>query len=160
MLKFITRCSCDFEDLRKRYLPSGFLRFQFDSTRKRMSTVLNLDEAEATEHSYPRRLHVKGASEIILESCNYYLDENGEKRVLTDEVKQKINETIKGFAMQALRTIGFAYKDLLQGEGGPNHDQMSEDVCHLAAIEEKNNVLIAIAGIKDIIREEVPEAVR
>ena len=37
---------------------------------------------------------------------------------------------------------------------------MSVDVCHLAAIEEKNNVLIAIAGIKDIIREEVPEAVR
>lgn len=30
----------------------------------------------------------------------------------------------------------------------------------MASIEERNNVLIAIAGIKDIIREEVPEAVR
>lgn len=59
-----------------------------------------------------------------------------------------------------MRTIAFAYKDLLENEGGANHDEMSEDVCHLAAIEEKNNVLIAIAGIKDIIREEVPAAVR
>ena len=125
-----------------------------------MSTVLNLDDGEETEHSYPKRLHVKGASEIILESCNYYLDENGEKKVLTAEVKAEIYSTINRFAMQALRTIGFAYKDLLQGEGGSNHDQMSEDICHLAAIEEKNNVLIAIAGIKDIIREEVPAAVR
>lgn len=160
MLKFITRCSCDFEDLRKRYLPAGFLRFQFDSTRKRMSTVITLDDSEPTEHNYGKRLHVKGASEIILESCNYYLDENGEKQVLSDEVKEKINDTIKSFAMQALRTIAFAYKDLLQNEGGPNHDDMSEDLCHLAKIEEKNNVLIAIAGIKDIIREEVPDAVR
>lgn len=122
MLKFIHRCTCDYMDLRRRYLPSGYLRFQFDSTRKRMSTVLQLDKSEETEHSYPKRLHVKGASEIILESCNYYLDSNGEKKVLTEEVKQKINDTIKGFAMQALRTIGFAYKDLLEGEGGPNHD--------------------------------------
>lgn len=37
---------------------------------------------------------------------------------------------------------------------------MSEDNPHLALIEEKENVLIAIAGIKDIIREEVPDAVR
>lgn len=160
MLKFITRCNCDFEVLRTKYLPSGFLRFQFDSTRKRMSTVLNLDESEETEHNYPKRLHVKGASEIILESCNYYLDSDGNKQDLTEDVKAKINETIKNFATQALRTIGFAYKDLLAGEGGADHDRMGEDNPHLAEIEEKNNVLIAIAGIKDIIREEVPEAVR
>lgn len=160
MLKFITRCNCDFEVLRTKYLPSGFLRFQFDSTRKRMSTVLNLDESEETEHNNPKRLHVKGASEIILESCNYYLDADGNKQDLTEDVKAKINETIKNFATQALRTIGFAYKDLLAGEGGADHDRMCEDNPHLAEIEEKNNVLIAIAGIKDIIREEVPEAVR
>lgn len=160
MLKFITRCNCDFEVLRTKYLPSGFLRFQFDSTRKRMSTVLNLDESEETEHNYPKRLHVKGASEIILESCNYYLDSDGNKQDLTEDVKAKINETIKNFATQALRTIGFAYKDLLAGEGGADHDRMGEDNPHLAEIEEKNNVLIAIAGIKDIIREEVPKAVR
>ena len=98
MLKFITRCNCDFEVLRNKFLPSGFLRFQFDSTRKRMSTVLNLDESEETENNYPKRLHVKGASEIILESCHYYLDADGNKQELTEDIKAKINETIKSFA--------------------------------------------------------------
>lgn len=49
-----------------------------------MSTVLQLDDNEPTENQYPKRLHVKGASEIIIESCNYYLDEQGEKKELTD----------------------------------------------------------------------------
>lgn len=79
MLKFITRCDCDFIALRSRYLPAGYLRFQFDSARKRMSTVIHLDEGTATEHHYNKRLHVKGASEIILESCKYYIDKDGQK---------------------------------------------------------------------------------
>jgi Ca2+ transporting ATPase len=37
---------------------------------------------------------------------------------------------------------------------------MSEENPKLAKIEESDNVLIAIAGIKDIIRDEVPDAVR
>lgn len=88
MLKFIQRCDCDYMGLRDKYLPSGYLRFQFDSTRKRMSTVVHLDESETSEYNYPKRLHVKGASEIILESCHYFLDENGQKQELTDEVKE------------------------------------------------------------------------
>jgi magnesium-transporting ATPase (P-type) len=55
------------------------LRFPFDSARKRMSTVLELNTTEATEYGYPKRLHVKGASEIILETCSHYLDFNGQK---------------------------------------------------------------------------------
>ena len=79
MLKFIHRCDCDFINLRSRYLPTGYLRFQFDSARKRMSTVIHLDDSETTEHGYQKRLHVKGASEIVLESCKYYLDRDGTK---------------------------------------------------------------------------------
>ena len=40
-----------------------------------MSSILkNLGN---TEHGYDGRIHLKGAAEIILESCNTYLDENG-----------------------------------------------------------------------------------
>lgn len=78
MLKFISRCDCDYIALRSKYLPAGYLRFQFDSSRKRMSTVITVD-GEQTEHGYNQRLHVKGASEIILESCSYYLDKEGNK---------------------------------------------------------------------------------
>lgn len=98
MLKFIARCKCDYVAMRSRYLPSGFLRFQFDSARKRMSTVIVLDDSEPTEHNYNHRIHVKGASEIVLESCTHYLDKDGNKQPIDDSIKELLNDTIKNFA--------------------------------------------------------------
>lgn len=160
MLKFITRCDCDVNALRSGHLPADLLRFQFDSARKRMSTVI---ECEGTEYEYPKRLHVKGASEIVLATCSHYLDASGSKVELSDSMVNQLNDTIQGFAKQALRTIAFAYKDLRPDEGGPAHEDMvrAEDgkETKVAVIEEAGLTLIAIAGIKDIIREEVPLAV-
>lgn len=117
-----------------------------------------------SETGYPKRLHVKGASEIILATCKYYLDSEGNKIELTDNMVNQINDTIQSFAKKALRTIVFAYKDLNQDDGGPSHERMAVDPetgkeTKVAEIEESGLVLIAIAGIKDIIREEVPKAV-
>ena len=39
-----------------------------------MSTVVEVLTGEKTEHGYSKRLHVKGASEIVLGTCNFYLD--------------------------------------------------------------------------------------
>jgi magnesium-transporting ATPase (P-type) len=50
------------------------MRFQFDSARKRMSTILTIPEGEQTENNYNKRLHIKGASEIVLETCKYYIN--------------------------------------------------------------------------------------
>jgi Ca2+ transporting ATPase len=58
-----------------------------------------------------------------------------------------------------LRTIAFAYKDLEENEGGPAHEDKKEG-SKIYDIEEGGLTLIGIAGIKDIIREEVPEAVQ
>lgn len=69
-----------------------------------------------------------------------------------------IKEAITRFAEKALRTITLAYKDLKSGDGGPNHDDMHEDKV-LRVIEKTGFTLISILGIKDIIRQEVPEAV-
>ena len=65
---------------------------------------------------------------------------------------------IGNYAHKALRTIAFAYKDLAEEEGGVNHDEKREG-SKIFKIEESGLTLICIAGIKDIIREEVPEAV-
>ena len=86
MLKFITRCSIDYAALRKQLLPKEYLRFQFDSSRKRMATVVELPEAH--ENGHTKRLHVKGASEIVVETCSHYLDEEGNAQVLDDQMKQ------------------------------------------------------------------------
>jgi len=64
------------------------LRFPFDSARKRMSTVLEFDadgdDQEHFEHGYPKRIHTKGASEIVLQTCTHYLNDQGKKTVLDD----------------------------------------------------------------------------
>ena len=57
-----------------------------------------------------------------------------------------------------MRTFAFAYKDLYENEGGPGHENRNEgSKCY--EIEESGLTLIAVVGIKDIIREEVPRAV-
>ena len=122
-----------------------------------MSTILQ--NIENAEYSYDKRIHIKGASEIVLQSCRYYLDENGRKLDLLDEMRSDLLETINSYAKQALRTICFAYKDLRPNDGGVNHeDDDSEGV--IKAVEKEDFILIAIVGIKDIIRPEVPKAVK
>lgn len=152
MLKFIKRCGCDFEGVRKSCIPKDFVRFQFDSARKRMSTIINPVGADF------KRIHIKGASEIVLESCTHYIDANGDKQPIDDQMKNLLMDTIKSYAKNALRTIAFAYKDLDSAIGGPTHEEMIEG-SKIAVVEESDNILIAIAGIMDIIREEVPGAV-
>jgi len=44
MLKFIVRCDIDYENMRKIYVPKDMVRFQFDSARKRMSTLIELPD--------------------------------------------------------------------------------------------------------------------
>jgi magnesium-transporting ATPase (P-type) len=44
-----------------------------------MSTILELHNDEKTEHDHPRRIHCKGASEIVLSTCSHYLNADGVK---------------------------------------------------------------------------------
>ncbi|NDB86668.1 MAG: hypothetical protein EB127_28835 [Alphaproteobacteria bacterium] len=39
-----------------------------------MSTILEIPLDEKTDHNHPRRIHTKGASEIVLATCSTYLD--------------------------------------------------------------------------------------
>jgi magnesium-transporting ATPase (P-type) len=74
-------------------------------------------------------------------------------------MKQQLNEQIKTYAKQALRAIAFGYKDLKQSDGGKDHKDIDEG-SKIYKIEETGFTLICIAGIKDIIRPEVPSAIR
>jgi Ca2+-transporting ATPase len=86
MLKFIQRCGVDYVKLRSTHIdPETKLRFPFDSARKRMSTVIDTG-SENTDHGYAKRIHTKGASEIILGTCTHYLNESGTKVPLDDQM--------------------------------------------------------------------------
>jgi P-type Ca2+ transporter type 2B len=157
ILKMLDKFECKYEDLRAKHLKDPFIRFQFTSRRKKMGSVLT--EIHDNEFSYDKRLHVKGAAEIVLNSCTYYIDENGNKKELTDEKKHDIiDNVIEHFARDALRTICLAYKDLKEGEGGATHEDEHEDGVN-RVVEKLGLTCIAILGIRDIIRPEVPDAV-
>jgi len=59
------------------------------------------------------RLHMKGASEIILGFCDkiHYWETN-EVVELTPEIRAGIEEAIKTMAKASLRTISCAYKEI------------------------------------------------
>jgi Ca2+ transporting ATPase len=155
MTELIDRMDCDQKILQERHLPEHKIRFPFSSKRKRMSTVLeNLE----TSNAYGKRLHIKGASEIVKNCCSHYLDEAGNVKELTDSVNKQLDDVIHGFAKEALRTICLAYKDLIPEECGVNHDNPKD--ADVKEIEKSGLTLICIFGIMDIVRPEVPGAVK
>ena len=85
-----------------------------------MSTIL---ENLQTKNSYGKRLHIKGASEIVKNCCSHYLDAEGNVQTMTDEIKGNLDNVINKYAQKALRTIAVAYKDLSLNENGPEHDE-------------------------------------
>jgi magnesium-transporting ATPase (P-type) len=84
MMKNVHRAGFDIEGVRDKLVPpiEELLRFPFDSARKRMTTVVVYPEGTPcpTETGYNKRLHMKGASEIVLECCDHFLDGTGEKK--------------------------------------------------------------------------------
>jgi Ca2+-transporting ATPase len=94
-----------------------------------------------------RRAFMKGAPEVILERCSSRL--NGDEAIPLDDGERKkillANETM---AMDALRVLAIAYRDLSES------DAQSEDTI------EKNLVFLGLIGMMDPPREEAIEAVR
>jgi Ca2+ transporting ATPase len=156
MLIFMNKIGENVNDHRAKHMPENYVRFQFTSKRKRMSTIIH--NCGKTEHGYDRRVHMKGAAEIVLDECSFYLNDQGQKTPLTDSVKQNFLKTITVYASQSLRTISFAYRDLKSGEGGPEHNLLKEGD-YLYEVEKGGYTLVGIIGIKDVIRPEVPLAV-
>lgn len=52
------------EEVRKKYLPKKYVRFHFNSKRKKMSTIIK--NVAKNDSSYDKRIHMKGAPEIVL----------------------------------------------------------------------------------------------
>lgn len=131
------------------------IRFPFTSGRKRMSTVIQNAHGK---DSYDRRLLIKGASELITKSCQYYLNEEGQQCNFDDQQRSKIDTVIKNYAKEALRTIAIAYRDLEPGLCGEKHNEPRDAA--IKDIETSGLTLVAILGIYDVPREEVPGSIK
>jgi len=108
----------------------------FDSSKKRMSVFVK-------DNRGGHFVFVKGAPDMLLERCAFYISENGIKP-LTKAIQKKITEQNNNMAQNALRVLGFAYKPLASA------DDRTDD----------NLIFAGLAGMIDPPRPEAYEAVR
>lgn len=113
----------------------------FDSMRKMMSTIHR--EKDGTLIQY-----TKGAVEMLLKNSTKYLDKDGNEKILTNEIKEKIKEKNKGFADEALRVLGACYKKLDSDTKNFDADKIENEM-----------TFIGFVGMIDPCREEVFKAI-
>ncbi|KAJ3038190.1 Calcium-transporting ATPase 10, plasma membrane-type [Rhizophlyctis rosea] len=154
LLVFTTKLGTAYEQMRKNVKNVENGTWSFSSDRKRMSTLVEpFVRAYASTKRAKYRLYTKGASEIVLSLCTHILDSKGKTITpITTGDTTRIQRTIKRWASQGLRTVALAYRDTDQAlstyEGATKKDDPEHDL-----------VFIALVGIKDPLRKEVPGAV-
>lgn len=114
----------------------------FNSSRKRMGVVVKSNKTGAL------RAHWKGASEIVLNLCDKYMDADGNVVPLDEAKVKELKGVIITFADDALRTLCLGCREI---DKCPGRDE---------AIPEKGFILLAIVGIKDPVRPGVKDAVK
>ncbi|KAI3375629.1 hypothetical protein L3Q82_003943 [Scortum barcoo] len=134
----------DYQTIRDQFPEEKLFKvYTFNSARKSMSTVLKNDDG-----SY--RMFSKGASEILLRKCSKILMAGGETKVFRRQNRNNlVKMVIEPMALEGLRTICLAYRDFPATDGEPDWDNILTDL-----------TCIAVVGIEDPVRPEVPAAIR
>uniref|UniRef100_A0A8C0JFE8 ATPase plasma membrane Ca2+ transporting 3 n=1 Tax=Chelonoidis abingdonii TaxID=106734 RepID=A0A8C0JFE8_CHEAB len=146
LLGFLLDLGCDYQPVREQ-LPEEKLHkvYTFNSLRKSMGTVTRLPQGGF-------RVFSKGASEILLKKCSSILSSSGELRSFRPRDRDEmVKKVIEPMACEGLRTICLAFRDFAAGpepDWDNENDIMGELTC------------IAVVGIEDPVRPEVPEAIR
>ena len=127
----------DAEQLRATHSRIG--EIPFESERKRMTVICRGEGKESIAW-------VKGAPEAIL-SQSTHIVRDGRVEALSGEEKRAILAVNEGFASEALRVLGGAYRDLRE----PMEGYTAENV-------EKDLIFLGLMGMIDPPREEVKDA--
>lgn len=106
----------------------------FSTERKYMATVVKNEEGT-------KILYVKGAPEIVFGLCKHYPE---------GVSKQGIDDLLLGYQAQAMRTLGFAYQIIKDGDKTIDDKKVIAD----------NLTFIGITAISDPVRATVPAAVK
>ncbi|MCJ8741650.1 hypothetical protein PDJAM_G00073110 [Pangasius djambal] len=146
LLGFVLDLKRDYAPIREQIPEEKLYKvYTFNSVRKSMSTVVQLPDGTF-------RLYSKGASEILLKKCSSIIGAGGEVRSFRPRDRDEmVKKVIEPMACEGLRTICIAYRDL-PGEPEPEWDNEADIVTDL--------ICIAVVGIEDPVRPEVPEAIR
>lgn len=147
LIEYVDKIGGSYSKIRSTYPCERFLKvFPFSSERKMMATVMRLSGGEV-------RVHVKGAPEIVLRNCVNYLGPDGEIKPLDrDQIEDVMSNIVETMGSEGLRTICVATRDLGSDESKFDWNDESSVCGELTCL--------ALIGIEDPVRTEVPEAIR
>lgn len=131
LLLWLQRRGADYQTLRRDAVRVAEL--PFTTERKYMATVVR----SATGHNI---LYVKGAPEIVYAMC----------RNTAGVSKDEVDALLLDYQNQAMRTLGFAYQVLADGDVTIADDK----------VVARNLTFLGLVAISDPVRPDVPEAVR
>lgn len=135
LIVFSNKQNAPYENIRSTY--PRLLELPFDSSRKRMSTVHEIDGE--------KRLLTKGGPDIIFNLCSR-IKMNGEIVELTEERLERLKAQNEEFSDQAFRVLAFAYKPI------------EKDTVEVE--DESDLIFIGLLAMIDPPREEVYHAVQ
>ncbi|KAG6506487.1 hypothetical protein ZIOFF_031811 [Zingiber officinale] len=129
---------------------------EFDRTRKSMGVIVK-------SRSGTNSLLVKGAVENLLERSAYIQLLDGSVVMLDDISRSHVLKVLHEMSTNALRCLGFAYKDDLgefatyDGENHPAH-KLLLDPANYSSIE-TGLIFVGLVGLRDPPRKEVSKAI-
>ncbi|MBT5022075.1 HAD-IC family P-type ATPase, partial [Candidatus Woesearchaeota archaeon] len=126
----------DYEELNKKYPRVD--EIQFTSERKCMTTVHKTDKANK------RVVYTKGAVDVILNKCEFVWL-NGQRQRMNRDMKKMLLEKNDEYSSQALRVLGFAFKEI-------SNKTKKEDY-------EKQLIFVGMQCMIDPPRREVKDAI-
>ncbi|TKR96747.1 hypothetical protein L596_010725 [Steinernema carpocapsae] len=126
LLGFVLGLGQSYQEIRdKNPEESLFKVYTFNSVRKSMSTVINIQTPSGSGF----RLFSKGASEIILKKCKWFLGKNGKlAKFSSKDCDRLVKDVIEPMASHGLRTIALAYKDYVPGNAQENQINFAGEV--------------------------------
>ena len=108
--------------------------------KKKMATIYKDEKGKLF-------LFVKGSSKFILEYCSYFINKYEQIEAVNSKFKAKVEEAIIQFQKNNQKIIVIAYKEVFS-------------IPTKWSQIDKKLILIAIIGIKDIIRQDVEKTIK
>ena len=138
LVAWANKLGADKTTLKARFLRCG--EAPFDSTRKLMSTV-HVNGSGCIQYT-------KGAPDVLIGKCAYYIDSDGRRVPMTDEYRAEILRANKAMADRALRVLACAERVWDEKPVNYEPETLEQELCFMG-----------LCGMIDPVRPEVVDAI-
>ena len=138
LVAWANKLGADKTTLKARFLRCG--EAPFDSTRKLMSTV-HVSGSGCIQYT-------KGAPDVLIGKCAYYIDSDGRRVPMTDEYRAEILRANKAMADRALRVLACAERVWDAKPVNFEPETLEQELCFMG-----------LCGMIDPVRPEVMDAI-